>query len=232
MRNVEMDRKKTSSRNPLEGKNMRNVAIFVFDDVEVLDFAGPFEVFGVAGGIEPLYNVFTVAEFARPVLARNNLSINPAFTFDTMPDADVLVLPGGAGTRREKHKPNTLRFIRDRVGAAQNVISVCSGALTLAKAGLLRDLHATTHRGALAELAQDAPSCTVLPDARVVDNGKIIVSAGISMGIDASLYTIAKHHGHAKAFATANYMEYDWVHQFVDGQRIVCTSPKSFDEAY
>lgn len=202
---------------------MRTVAVLIFDNVEVLDFAGPFEVFGVAGGRgnKRFYDVFTVAQFIRPVIARNNLSVNPDYTFDTMPYADVFVIPGGFGTRRQKRCLPVLEFVRQRVEVAQSVVSVCSGALILAKAGLLQGLHATTHRGALDELALDEPNCTVWPNARVVDNGKIVTSAGISMGIDAALYTVAKHHGHDEARETASYMEYDWHHQVVDGQHIV-----------
>ncbi len=202
---------------------MMNVAVLMFDNVEVLDFAGPFEVFGVTGGRENkrLYDVFTVSQHGKPVMARNNMSVNCDYTFDTMPDAHVLVIPGGFGTRREKHSPSMLAFIRDRVARAQSVVSVCSGALLLAKAGLLKGLQATSHQGALDELAADAPGCHVHRNARVVDNGKIVTSAGISMGIDASLYTVAKHHGLAQAQETARYMEYDWHHQTVDGSQIV-----------
>lgn len=200
---------------------MITVAILIFDDVEVLDFAGPFEVFGVAGGADRLYEVFTVAEFARPVCARNQLSINPTYCFDTMPAADVLVIPGGYGTRREKNSAAMLAFVRERAAAAQTVLTVCSGALVLAKAGLLCGLQATTHRGALAELAVDEPHCRILRRARVVDNGKFILSAGVAMGIDAALYTVAKHHGLPLAVATAAYMEYDWIYRVADGVRIV-----------
>lgn len=202
---------------------MRTVAILIFDDVEVLDFAGPFEVFGVAGGADRLYDVFTVAEFARPVIARNKLSINPTYCFEKMPAADILVVPGGYGTRREKNSATMLAFVRERAAAAQTVLSVCSGALLLAKAGLLCGLHGTTHRGALAELAADEPSCSLLPRARVVDNGKFILSAGVAMGIDAALYTVGKHHGLSLAAATADYMEYDWIYRTADGVRIVLT---------
>jgi transcriptional regulator GlxA family with amidase domain len=202
---------------------MRNVAILMFDNVEVLDFAGPYEVFGVSGGRDNkrLYDVFTVAQHAKPVMARNNLSVNPDYTFDTMPDAHVFVIPGGFGTRREKHNASLLRFVRERVEKAESVVSICSGALVLAKAGLLKGMEATSHRGALDELAADEPSCTVHRQARVVDNGKLVVSAGILMGIDASLYTVAKHHGLSQAQETARYMEYDWLHQQVDGQLVV-----------
>jgi transcriptional regulator GlxA family with amidase domain len=202
---------------------LRTVAIFIFDNVEVLDFAGPFEVFSVTGARENkrLYDVFTVAQFARPVMARNNLSINPDYTFDTMPDADLLVVPGGIGARRQRLSPSVLGFVKQRAEAAQNVLSICTGALILAKAGLLHGRHATTHQGGLGELAVDEPDCTIWPDARIVDNGKIITSAGISMGIDASLYTVAQHYGHTQALETATYMEYDWNHQVVDGRHIV-----------
>jgi len=200
---------------------MKTVAILMFDDVEVLDFAGPFEVFGVCGGAHPHYRVITVAAQAGPVVARNRLSVNPACDFASMPHADILVVPGGYGTRHEKTNPAMLDFIGDKAAAAGLVISVCSGALLLAKAGLLAGLHATTHQCALAELAQDEPDCTVLPQARVVDNGKFILSAGISMGIEASLYAVAREHGEAVAAATADYMEYDWQFRRVDGRRIV-----------
>ena len=185
---------------------MRTVAIILFDDVDVLDFAGPVEVFGVAGGSDRLYEVFTVAEFARPVIARNKLSINPDYCFDEMPRADILVVPGGFGIRREKHNTTMLAFIRDRAALAQSVVSVCSGALLLAKSGLLRGLHAATERGAHAGLAAEESACHALPYARVVANGKFVHSPGIAMGIDAALYAVAKHHGRALATATADYM--------------------------
>ena len=177
----------------------------------------------MSGGRENkrLYDVFTVAQHSKPVMARNNMSINCDCTFDTVPDAQVFVIPGGFGTRREKLSPSMLRFVQERAAQADSLLSVCSGALLLAKAGLLKGLQATTHQGALDELAADEPTCTVHRSARVVDNGKIVTSAGISMGIDGALYTVAKHHGLAQAQETARYMEYDWHHQTVDGDQIV-----------
>lgn len=200
---------------------MKTVAIYIFDDVEVMDMAGPFEVFSVAGGNTPLYKVYTVAESMRPILARNQLVIIPHYTFENMPQPEVFVIPGGPGTRREKHNPKVLDFVRKCSESATQVVSVCSGALLLAKAGLLNGLHATTHKLALAELADDAPSCTLHPNARVVDNGKFVISAGIAMGIEASLYTLAKQHGQALADSTAAYMEYDWPYRVPDGVLVV-----------
>ena len=204
----------------------RQVAILLFDDVEVLDFAGPFEVFGITGKRDGsgLFEVSTVAADRRPIQARNGLSINPTYGFDECPPCQLLVIPGGFGTRREKNNAAMLDFIRRQAATADRVLSVCTGALLLAKAGLLDGLSATTHHGALAELREDAPSAIVLDQARVVDNGKIILSAGISAGIDAALYTVAELHGLEQAVETATYMEYDWCHRAADGSTIVRTA--------
>ena len=195
----------------------------MFDNVEVMDFAGPFEVFGVSGQRENknLFDVYTVARESKPVMARNNLSVNPDYSFRDCPRPDILVVPGGFGTRREKHNPSVLEFVKQNAEQAERVLSVCSGALLLAKAGLLDGLLATTHRGALAELRGDAPTATVLDAARVVDNGKIVLSAGISAGIDAALYVVADLHGLDQAVETATYMEYDWRHRLADGSSVV-----------
>jgi transcriptional regulator GlxA family with amidase domain len=201
----------------------RRVAVLLFDNVEVMDFAGPFEVFGVSGQREGknLFDVYTVARESKPVMARNNLSVNPDYSFRDCPKADILVVPGGFGTRREKHNPSVLEFIKQQTEQAERVLSVCSGALLLAKAGLLDGLHATTHRGALAELRGDAPTAIVLETARVVDNGKIVLSAGI----DAALYLVADLHGPEQASETAVYMEYDWRPRVEDGSSVVrCAS--------
>jgi len=202
----------------------RRVAVLIFDNVEVMDFAGPFEVFGVTGQREgkPLFDVYTVARESKPVMARNNLSVNPDYSFRDCPRPDILVVPGGFGTRREKHNPAVLDFIRQHSQDAERVLSVCSGALLLARAGLLDGLRATTHQGAMAELAADAPKAEVLKTARVVDNGKIVLSAGISAGIDAALHLVSVLHGAEQAAETAAYMEYDWRYREVDGSSVVC----------
>lgn len=201
----------------------RRVAVLIFDSVEVMDFAGPFEVFGVTGQREgkALFDVYTVARESKPVMARNNLSVNPDYSFRDCPRPDILVVPGGFGTRREKHNPAVLEFIRQQSDGAERVLSVCSGALLLARAGLLGGLRATTHQGAMAELAADAPDTEVLTTARVVDNGKIVLSAGISAGIDAALHLVAALHGIEQAAETAAYMEYDWRYRELDGTSVV-----------
>lgn len=198
----------------------RNVAILIFDDVEVLDFCGPFEVFSITGkhdGSDP-FNVYTVAE-KTPISARNNLSVNPKYTFETCPQPDILIVPGGGGrradgtpygTRREMDNKVLLEWINKFYPKTEHILSVCTGALILAKAGLIENIAATTHHQAFDELRAVAPNTEIREGERVVDNGKIIFSGGISAGIDASFYLVAKLLGKEAAKTTATYMEYDW----------------------
>jgi transcriptional regulator GlxA family with amidase domain len=190
----------------------RNIAILIFDEVEVLDFCGPFEVFSVTGRWDNSnpFNVYTVAEKGQPILARNHLSVNPSYTIQDCPQPDILVVPGGLGTRKEMHNSNLIDWIRSSSQKAELILSVCTGALLLAKAGLMEGLAATTHHGAIELLKEVAPHTTIHPDKRIIDNGRIIVSAGISAGIDMSLYVVSKLFGKEKANETAQYMEYDW----------------------
>jgi transcriptional regulator GlxA family with amidase domain len=193
---------------------MRNLAIMLFEDVEVLDFAGPFEVFAVTrdyrDGETPLFNVYTVAEEAGAVVARNGLSINPTYTLDTCPKPDIFLIPGGSGTRTAMNNPALMGWITGQEPDAQLILSVCTGALLLGEAGLLKGLGATTYHTAFDELAAVAPDTTLYRDKRFVDNGRIITSAGISAGIDMSLYVVAKLHGIEQARWTAQHMEYHW----------------------
>lgn len=192
---------------------MKNVAILIFDEVEVLDFCGPFEVFSVAGGRDdapPPFRVYTVAQSGRPVIARNHLSVNPAHTLADCPPPDILLVPGGYGTRREMHNPVLLDWIERRAQNTELLLSVCTGALLLAKAGLLEGLSATTHHLAIDLLRETAPNTRVLASERIVDNGRVILSAGVSAGIDMSLYVVSRLLGEPQAEETARYMEYDW----------------------
>ena len=190
----------------------RTVAILLFDDVEVLDFAGPFEVFGVTGKRDNAtpFDVVTVAERASTIRARNGLTVTPHHAFADCPTPDILVVPGGYGTRREMHNERVIDWVRARAPQAEVILSVCTGALLLARAGLLGGLEVTTHHGALELLAATAPDSVVRADRRFVDNGRIVTSAGISAGIDASFHIVARLLGDAQARETAQYMEYDW----------------------
>ena len=187
------------------------LAILIFDDVEVLDFCGPLEVFSIAGrrSDADMFDVYTVAEKPGPILARNNLSVNPAYTIDNCPPPDILLIPGGFGSRREMNNEPLLAWVRQTAGEVNLLLSVCTGALILAKAGLLEGLRATTHHGALELLKEVAPNTRVVPD-RMVDNGKVVLSAGISSGIDMSFHVVKRLFGAEAANETASYMEYDW----------------------
>ena len=199
---------------------MRTVAILLFNEIEVLDFAGPFEVFGVAGkrsGNAP-FSVFTVAERG-PVYARNGLSINPTYLLNDHPKADLIVIPGGGGfhsdgtpygSRREMNNPVLLAWVRRMAETAELVLSVCTGSFILGKAGLLDGLAATTHFMAVDGMRQAAPHTELRPSERYVDNGKIITSAGISAGIDMALYVVGRLLGKDVADETARYMQYDY----------------------
>ncbi len=196
---------------------LHSVGIFLFDDVEVLDFAGPFEVFSrtrLTPGLasrrsddDAPFRVFTVAERVAPITATGGLVVTPTYDFSTAPTIDLLVVPGGWGTRPLLHHGPVLDWIRATATRARLVTSVCSGALLLAEAGLLAGKRATTHWGALDALAEIDASIAVMRDARVVHDG-VITSAGISAGIDMALEVVEALHGASVADDTARYMEY------------------------
>ena len=188
----------------------KNVAIFAFDDVEVLDFAGPFEVFALADELHShdAFHTFIVAESPSTLRARNGLKVVPDFTLENCPPPHVLVIPGGRGTRALLHKPALIEQIRMKSRGAALVMSVCTGALLLAKAGLLDGLRITTHHGAMDLLHELAPTAIVDPTRRFHDNGKFLVSAGISAGLDCALHAVTRVLGESAAQATAQHMEY------------------------
>ncbi|MBX9784778.1 MAG: DJ-1/PfpI family protein [Chitinophagaceae bacterium] len=197
------------------------VAIFIFNEVEVLDFAGPFEVFSVAGlrtRSVPPFEVFTAAQFDT-INARNHLTIKPTYTLEKAPKADIIVIPGGGGfhadgtpfgSRREMNNPIVLKWIQEQSANAQLTLSVCTGSLILAKAGLLEGKEATTHFLAIDSLRKISDNITVKEKTRFADNGNIITSEGVSAGIDMSLHVVAKLLGKETADETAKYMQYDY----------------------
>lgn len=189
----------------------RTLGIVVFDDVEVLDLAGPFEVFSVCGRRNQLdlFHVMTVSETGRPITARNGFVVVPTHSFATCPALDVLLVPGGFGTRTQMKNPVLLEWIVDKARNAEYVLTVCTGSLILGSAGLLDGLHCTTHFMAFDELRSAAPKSTIHEGARIVDNGPVVCSSGVSAGIDMSLHMICRLHGDDMARETARYMEYE-----------------------
>ncbi|SDH23242.1 MULTISPECIES: DJ-1/PfpI family protein [unclassified Duganella] len=190
----------------------RIVGIYVFDNVEVLDFAGPYEVFTcasrVAGGVAP-FAVRTIAATRAPVRARAGLEVHPEASFADIGPVDVLIVPGGVVTA-ELARPEVMDWMANMARECELVASVCTGALLLAEAGLLDGLEATTHWEDLEALRAGWPQVQVRPDRRWIDNGRIVTSAGISAGIDMSLHLVARLASRPLAERTARQMDYDW----------------------
>ncbi|WP_206107908.1 DJ-1/PfpI family protein [Paludisphaera rhizosphaerae] len=186
-------------------KPKKNVVILVYEGMELLDFAGPAEVFSVAGGGRA-FEVFTAAASPEPVKSLG-FAFTPHYTLESCPKVDVLVVPGGS-TRIPQADPAVVEWVKKKSGEAEVTVSVCTGALLLARAGLLDGLEATTHRASLDALREAAPRTKVKEGIRYVDNGKVVTSAGVSAGIDASLHVVERLVGLEGAIQTAEYMEY------------------------
>lgn len=194
-----------------------SVGILIFDNVEVLDFAGPFEVFSrtrLTPGIESRrseesapFDVFTVAKSKEPVTATGGLVVVPRYGFADAPPIDLLVVPGGFGTRVLLQDEETLEWIRNTAMAARQVTSVCTGSLLLGTAGLLEGRRATTHWASLDLLDSLGAGVTVERTLRVVDDG-VITSAGVASGIDMAFYVVERLFGREVADETAKYIEY------------------------
>jgi transcriptional regulator GlxA family with amidase domain len=195
-----------------------SVGILIFEDVEVLDFAGPFEVFSrtrLHPGPDSRrtedsapFQVFTVARSIAPLTATGGLVVTPRYSFANVPRIDFLVVPGGFGTRALLKDDKTIDWIRRTVVNVRQLTSVCTGSLLLAQAGLLRGRRATTHWGALDLLAGIDAGVQVDRERRVVDDGGVITSAGVASGIDMAFYVVERVCGKAVADDTARYIEY------------------------
>lgn len=193
----------------------KRVGIVLFEDVEVLDFCGPFEVFSVTRLDEEKrreepspFEVLLVAEKNDPVVTTGGMKVIPDHTFESCPKIDILVVPGGWGTRKELKNPTILNWLRIRASEVETLTSVCTGSMLLGFAGLLDGHHATTHWRSLDWMRESFPSVTVAYDKHVVEDGRIFTSAGISAGIDMALKVIERYCGKDIARATAKHMEY------------------------
>jgi len=195
--------------------NRKRVAILVFPDVEVLDFCGPFEVFSVTRLHEEArreelspFEVLLVAEKSGTVVTTGGMKVTPDYTIDTCPPLDILVVPGGWGTRAEIKNARLVAWIGERARQVETLTSVCTGSMLLGQAGLLDGRHATTHWRALQWMRDSFPAVTVEEKLHVVEDGNVLTSAGISAGIDMALRVVARYHGEVVARNTARNMEY------------------------
>jgi transcriptional regulator GlxA family with amidase domain len=193
----------------------KRTGIILFDDVEVLDFCGPFEVFSATRLNEERrreepspFEVLLVTQFERPVITSGGMKVLPHATFDDCPALDILVVPGGWGTRSEMNNEAMLSFVKARAAQVETLTSVCTGSLILGSAGLLDGLRATTHWGSLGLMQELFPKIIVDSESHVVEEGKVITSAGISAGIDMALTVVKRYCGEPVARATARHMEY------------------------
>ena len=192
--------------------NQIRVGILLFNEVEVLDFAGPFEVFSITTTEfgEKAFIVKTVSETGALIHARNGLKVKPDYSFEDTPKFDVLIVPGGYGAEEiEINNPKVVNWIRENSKSVNVLASVCTGAFLLAKAGILDGKNATTHWMDIDRLQREFPLVKVKSEVKFVDEGSIITAGGISAGINMSFYLIKKLQGIDIARTTAKRMEYD-----------------------
>jgi transcriptional regulator GlxA family with amidase domain len=196
---------------------IKRVGIVVFEDIEVLDFCGPFEVFSATRLNEERrreepspFEVLLLAEKIGPVITAGGMEIIPDHDFGSCPALDILVVPGGWGTRRELHNPVMIEWLRRRATEVETLTSVCTGAMLLGATGVLDGHRATTHWRSLDWMREAFPAVTVDYEQHVVEDGAIITSAGIAAGIDMALKVVARYCGEAVARATARQMEYPY----------------------
>jgi transcriptional regulator GlxA family with amidase domain len=190
---------------------MKQLGIFIFEDVEVLDFAGPFEVFSVANQLSgyTLLDVHTFAYDNRPILTKNGLQVLPDHGLSTLPPLDYLVLPGGDGTKKVVQNASFMEDIKRRIKSAEWTMTVCSGSRILGKAGLLGQRPYCTHHEVYENIQEMVPSALPQQALRYVQTDTHLwTAAGISAGIDLALHLTEKTFGKDLALATAKYMEY------------------------
>jgi transcriptional regulator GlxA family with amidase domain len=198
------------ARNPEDVEKLKrsiatitNVAIFIHNGVELLDFAGPGEVFASSG-----FNVYTVSDTDAPIICQGFVKITPQYTIANCPRPDIIVLPGGA-TEIPMGNDKVIQWLKKTVPNTTVTMSVCTGAGLLSKAGLLDGATVTTFHNYIDALQQITPKAKVIRNTRFVDNGLIITTAGVSAGIDGALHVVSRLKGKEAAVSTTEYMEYD-----------------------
>lgn len=155
-----------------------------------------------------LFKLFTVSRDGKEIKTVNGLRVVPDFSFTGHPQIDILIIPGGTGTKAEMGKEDVLDWINSNFISSKITMSVCSGARLLGKLGLLDNLESTTYHEVVAQLREIAPRTIIREDKRFIDNGKIMTSGGISAGIDLSVHVVEKLYGREVAEKTIKYMEY------------------------
>ena len=195
-------RKYQPTRGRVTNAPRKTVAILLFPGVQIIDYTGPWEVFGQAN-----WQVFTVAKSDELLETAMGMLVKPHYAFGEAPEADFLLIPGG----NVRHDDREIQqWLRKQADQKEQILSVCNGAYFLGAAGLLDGKKATTFAPLIPGLDQVAPKAEVLSDVRWTDNGKILTSAGLSSGIDAAIYLVSKYQGLGNAQRIATHLEYDW----------------------
>jgi transcriptional regulator GlxA family with amidase domain len=212
----------------------KNVAIVVYNGVEILDFAGPAEVFAAsssrgANGQERAFNVFLVSKTRAPIVSQGFIDVTPDYSIADSPKPDIIVLPGG-GAESVINDPEWLAWVKTSADHADHVLTVCTGAFIAGKLGLLDDHDVTTWYAAIPDLTQQFPKARVQQGRRFIDNGKVITTAGVSAGIDGALHLVARTLGRYVADRTAEYMEYAWAPQSYTASTYPQLNPRLDDQ--
>ena len=181
--------------------------MLIFDDAEELDFVGPWEVFTMARHVKPDDRVVTIAPTLEPIRAAKGMRIVPDHSFADAPELDVVLVPGGIGTRREVNNPVLIDWLRKAGARCTWVTSVCTGSLLLHEAGFAKGKRVTTHWGFVAALRERGAE--VLERVRYVRDGNLVTAAGVSAGIDMALWLVGQIHGVPVARQVQRAMEYD-----------------------
>jgi len=191
-------------------KAPRNLAILIFDGVQIIDYTGPYETFGHTYSNDgAAFNIYTVSEKTNAITTSMGMSVNPKYSFENAPKPDILLVPGG-DVREQLANPTVINWVKETSDKAEIVMSVCNGAFILAKTGMLDDKEATTTSNLIPMLREAAPKVRVVDDRRFVDLGHIITTAGLSSGIDGALHVIERLYGRGTAQMAALGMEYNW----------------------
>lgn len=185
-------------------KGRRRIAVYIHQGMEILDFAGPVEVFTHAG-----FEVYTVGVTKDPIISQGVVKITPEYAIHDCPQPDIIAFFGGNATAAAQNNL-TIDWLKANAPKTELIFSVCTGAFFLAKAGLLDGKQATTFHDAIENLRKAAPKATILEGVKYVDAGKIVTSAGVSSGIDGALYVVERLMSRETAEATARYMEFNW----------------------
>lgn len=187
-----------------------NIGIFIYDDAEVLDFSGPFEVFSTANRLVEgeIFNVFLISEKSQPVNARGGFSVLAKYNIDNHPVLDTLIVAGGVHDKQLENSA-VIRWITQQNTQVNSIAAVCTGVFLLAQAQVLTEHKVTTHWGDIDQLRDQFPALQVIENVRWVDDGRVVTSAGISAGIDMSLHLVSKLYSEALAIKTARQMEFD-----------------------